>query len=142
LNLSRILKEFKRFCAGKEGWQIGEEGEWVKDHEGYHMIIWGRSLTPHTVRSMVSSGRMSIQDGEFWKVERAKLMIFVSEHLPDQVLSEIEESEELKRRVVVYDIGRGLRAGGGDEVSAQLEKFLGEKCGKTLKSQKNRPPVA
>lgn len=137
MNLSRIPKEFKQFCAGKEGWQIGEEGEWVKDHQGYHMIICSRSMSPHTLRSMIRSGRMSIREREFWKVENARLMIFLSENLPGEIVSKIEESEDLQHRVVLYDVARGLKVGGGDEVSAELEKFLEEKSGKSLKSHKH-----
>jgi hypothetical protein len=129
-------KEFKQFCSGKEGWQIGEEGEWVKDDQGYHMIICSRSMSPHTLRSMIRRGRMSIREREFWKVEDARLMIFVSENLPGEIVNEIEESEELQHRVVLYDVARGLKVGCGDEVSAELEKFLGKKSGKSLKSHK------
>jgi hypothetical protein len=85
---------------------------------------------------MIRSGRMSIREREFWKVQDARLMIFVSENLPDQIFTEIEESEELRRRVVLYDVARGLKVGSGDEVSAELEKFLGEKSGKSLRNHK------
>jgi hypothetical protein len=64
-------------------------------------------------------------------------MIFVSENLPGEIVSEIEESEELQHRVVLYDVARGLKVGGGDEVSAELEKFLGKKTGMSLKRHKH-----
>ncbi len=80
---------------------------------------------------------MSIREREFWKVEDARLMIFVSENLPGEIVSEIEESEDLQHRIVLYDVARGLKVGGGDEVSAELEKFLGEKSGKSLNSHKH-----
>ena len=139
MNLSSIPKEFKQFCASKEDWQIGEEGEWVKDYQGYHMIICGRTMRPHTLRSMIRSGRMSIRERELWKVEKARLMIFVSENLPAEIISRIERSEELQRRVVLYDVARGLKVGGGDEVTAELEKFLEEKSGKPLRYYDHSP---
>jgi len=129
LDVYLLLKKFKAFCERRKGWEAGEEGEWVRDHEGYRAIIWGRSLAPCTFHSMVNNGKISIRRGDFWRVERVKLMIFISEHLPDQLLSEVESSRELRGRAVLYDLARGLRAGGGDHVSAELENFMSKEGG-------------
>ena len=83
---------------------------------------------------MVRSGKVSIRDGEFWIVENAKLMIFISEEIPDELLDEVEGSRELQERVVLYDVARGLKVGRGDKVSTELERFLSEEGGITLKN--------
>ena len=138
MDIRLLLKKFKSFCETRKGWEAGEEGEWVRDHEGYRAIIWGRSLAPCTFHSLVEKGRMSIRRGDFWEVERMKLMIFISEHLPDRLLIEAESSGELRERAVLYDVARGLKAGGGDEVSAELENFIAKEGGMTFQRLKKR----
>ena len=129
-----LLRKFKDSHESREDWEIGEEGEWIRDREGYHAIFWCRRLRLHTVQSMVRGGKVSIRDGEFWIVENAKLMIFISESIPDELLDELETSRELQERAVVYDVARGLKVGRGNEVSTELERFLSEEGGITLKS--------
>jgi len=133
LDILPLLRRFKDSHESREDWEIGEEGEWIRDQEGYHAIFWCRGLRLPTVQSMVRRGKVSIRDGEFWIVENAKLMIFISEKIPDELLDEIENSRELQERAVVYDVARGLKVGRGDGVSDELERFLLEEGGITLK---------
>jgi len=129
MNFYSFLKKFKEFCKDKKDWEISEEGDWIKNKEGYHVIIWNRNLKPCTIQSMVKLGKISIKKGDYWFIENVKFMIFLSENISDEILNEINEFKELKDKIVVYDIARRLKIGVGNTVSDELEKFLFKEAG-------------
>ncbi|MEM3606644.1 MAG: hypothetical protein QXE30_03240, partial [Candidatus Bathyarchaeia archaeon] len=81
MNFYSLLKKFREFYKNRKDWEISEEGDWVKDKEGYHAIIWNRSLKPCTIQSMVKCGKVSIRKGDFWFIEEVKSIIFLSENI-------------------------------------------------------------
>jgi|GEM_PF-1556505 hypothetical protein len=136
MNFYSLLKKFREFYKNREDWEIGEEGDWVKDKEGYHAIIWNRNLKPCTIQSMVKCGKISIRKGDYWFIENVKSMIFLSENIPDEILNEVNESKWLKNKIVIFDIARGLKTGMENNISNELENFLFKETGKKMKNVK------
>jgi hypothetical protein len=135
MNFYSFLKKFKEFCKNKKDWEVSEEGDWIKNKEGCHAIIWNRNLKPCTIQSMVKCGRISIRKGDYWLIENVNFMIFLSENISDEALNEINEFKELKDKIVVYDLTRGLKIGLGNSVSDELEKFLFKEAGVKIESR-------
>ncbi|MEM2146885.1 MAG: hypothetical protein QW279_16090 [Candidatus Jordarchaeaceae archaeon] len=85
---------------------------------------------------MVKCGKVSIRKGDFWFIEEVKSIIFLSENISAEALNEINEFKELKDKIVVFDVARGLKIGAGNNISDELEKFLFKETGKKMESVK------
>jgi hypothetical protein len=128
-----VLRKFKQRCS-RRGWKAAEDGDWVKVGETYHAFLWCRSLSPGTLRSIVTASEISICEESLWKVKKVDYIAFLTESFANNVFDVFEPHPEFLNRVVLYDIDHGLKMGKATSpVFGEFERFIEEEYGIGLK---------
>jgi len=129
LKIEEILARFRNYVKRNGTWEVDEEGDWISDEHGTHVILWGRRMRPSTIRSIVRRGKVSIRKGDTWTVESPSFFIFLAEEIEEEPSSGLPSPSELRERAVLYDLSRQIRLGNRDEVAVYLEEFLTREAG-------------
>ena len=129
MKIEEILGRFRSYVKNSGSWETGEDGDWVSDAHGTRVILWSRRISSSTIRSIVKGGKVSIRKGDTWTVENPSFFIFLAERIEGEASSELPSEAELKERAALYDLSRGIRLGGTDEVALHLEEFLTREAG-------------
>ncbi|MCP8307530.1 MAG: hypothetical protein H3Z52_14225 [archaeon] len=133
LKVRETLKAFKEHC--RDEWEAEKNGQWFKIDNSYHVFVWSKSITIPTLKSMVCLHKVSVRDGDFWKVKDASFMAFISTGgLEEDVCEVLKADPRMTEHCVFYDLEKGIKIGMAlSPVFKKFEEFLKAKYGLDFK---------
>ncbi|MCP8316323.1 MAG: hypothetical protein H3Z51_05610 [archaeon] len=133
IKVKEALKAFKEHC--RDEWEAEKSGQWFKIGDSYHVFVWSMSITLQTLKSMIRLHKVSVRDGDFWRVEDASLMAFISTGgLEEKVYEALKSDPKITERCVFYDLEKGKKIGMVlSPVFKRFEEFLKAKYGLEFK---------
>ena len=133
LNVRKILEAFRE--RYRDEWEAEKSGQWFKVGNFYHVFVWFKSITPQTFRSMAYLHKVSIRDGDSWRVEDASFMAFISTGgLGEKVCEALKADLKTYEHCVCYDLEKRVKIGmASSPVFKRFEEFLKSKYGLEFK---------
>ncbi|MEM3382907.1 MAG: hypothetical protein QXL52_00415 [Nitrososphaerales archaeon] len=131
--IREVLKAFKEYC--KDEWEAEKSGQWFKVGDFYHVFIWSKSMTLQTLKSMVRLQKVSLREDDFWKVNHASYMAFISTGgLEEELCEAIKADPNMTEHCVYYDLEKGIKIGmTSSPVFKKFEEFLRTRYGLKLR---------
>ncbi|MCP8312768.1 MAG: hypothetical protein H3Z53_00110 [archaeon] len=133
IKVKEALKAFKEHC--RDEWESEKSGQWFKVGDSYHVFVWSKSITLQTLKSMIRLHKVSVREGDFWKVKDASCIAFISTGgMEEKVFEALKSDPKITEHCVFYDLEKGIKTGIAlSPVFKRFEEFLKARYGLEFK---------
>ncbi len=133
LKVREVLKAFREHC--RDEWEAEKSGQWFKIDGSYHVFVWSKSIAITTLKSMACLQKVTLHEGDFWKVKEASFMAFIcAGGLEKEAYEVLKADPRITERCICYDLEKRTKIGvSSSPVFKKFEEFLKNKYGLEFK---------